>query len=359
MNSRFDDKERLLLSHLDEDGTARGNKALREALRWGEKPYLDVRNGLLQKGAIALGRGRGGSVRRVPEDDEQALLAQVPVDGATVSNPKLIEHLGWSRDQYWKVRNRLVERGDLGISKGRGGSVFRMLDARKEREQEQEEQEEQQEEEQEAQEEIASAKSPNGRIEVLLYPRLTTVLETDWAFTEGVEDPVVAISAHHAKGKRKGGTWSRPDLIVVGQRSFDLLILEHTMVVWTFEVKAIGWNMKAIHEANANGRYATHACALLQVPDETPIPPMYVKEAERIGVGLITFIKPERWETWETLVPPKRHEPPEKEDVVRFLEQQIPDEIAFLKDRWRKRQASSRSHPHTRDVLPGGTRSCT
>lgn len=32
MNGRLDDAEKLFLSHLDADGTARGNKALREAL---------------------------------------------------------------------------------------------------------------------------------------------------------------------------------------------------------------------------------------------------------------------------------------------------------------------------------------
>lgn len=57
-------------------------------------------------------------------DREQELLAQVPSDGG-IGNTRLMRALGWAEGEYWEVRNRLVERGVLEVGRGRGGSVRR------------------------------------------------------------------------------------------------------------------------------------------------------------------------------------------------------------------------------------------
>lgn len=72
-----DELAEIMLSLLPQDGTAKGNVTLRE--EWREKTdgrstrnpqtYLRVRQVLLDTGKVELGRGRGGSVRRVVMSD--------------------------------------------------------------------------------------------------------------------------------------------------------------------------------------------------------------------------------------------------------------------------------------------------
>ena len=60
-----------LLAAMPTDGTSVGNKALREQLRWEPDFYLAVRGRLIDEGQLTLGKGRGGSVRRISEDGHE------------------------------------------------------------------------------------------------------------------------------------------------------------------------------------------------------------------------------------------------------------------------------------------------
>jgi len=61
-----------------------------------------------------------------PSDDEESLLRLVPEDGSSVGNKNLREKLGWEAAYYFQVRDRLVERKVLSIGRGYGGSVYRV-----------------------------------------------------------------------------------------------------------------------------------------------------------------------------------------------------------------------------------------
>lgn len=59
---------------------------------------------------------------------EAALLAEIP-DIDVIGNFKLRTRLvgaGWTEELYWEIRNRLIERGVLTTGKGKGGSVRRV-----------------------------------------------------------------------------------------------------------------------------------------------------------------------------------------------------------------------------------------
>ncbi len=58
--------------------------------------------------------------------DDETLLTLVPEDGTPVGNKSLRERLAWEPDYYFEVRDRLVERKILSIGRGRGGSVYRL-----------------------------------------------------------------------------------------------------------------------------------------------------------------------------------------------------------------------------------------
>jgi len=59
------------------------------------------------------------------EDRDARLVELVPPDGSTVGNITLIRKLEWAESTYWSVRNRLLDRGVLELGKGKGGSVRR------------------------------------------------------------------------------------------------------------------------------------------------------------------------------------------------------------------------------------------
>ncbi|HST68174.1 MAG TPA: hypothetical protein VLI94_00780 [Solirubrobacterales bacterium] len=65
------------------DGSAISNKAAREALGWESEPYFSVRDRLEDAGFILRGRGRGGTVRRIPEK-APAEPGDAEVEAATV-----------------------------------------------------------------------------------------------------------------------------------------------------------------------------------------------------------------------------------------------------------------------------------
>jgi len=62
------------------------------------------------------------------EQYESELLSRVP-ENSPIGNVSLrtqLAELGWSEDLYWEIRNRLIERGLLTTGRGKGGSVRRV-----------------------------------------------------------------------------------------------------------------------------------------------------------------------------------------------------------------------------------------
>lgn len=59
--------------------------------------------------------------------DEDRFLSFVPEDGAGIGNGSLCDQLGWDSDKYWRVRERLIEKGIVAKAPGRGGAVKRIL----------------------------------------------------------------------------------------------------------------------------------------------------------------------------------------------------------------------------------------
>jgi hypothetical protein len=117
--------EGTFLAQLPRNGSNIGNISLRGQLGWQEEKYLAVRQRLLTEGAISLGKGKGGSVRRV-QGDCMALLCRVPWEGS-VSKQRLLDQLGqlgWDEDLFWTIRVMLVAEEALVVRPGGGGGSF-------------------------------------------------------------------------------------------------------------------------------------------------------------------------------------------------------------------------------------------
>jgi hypothetical protein len=111
--------EELLLEQIPEDGSAIGNKALRSKLGWEDEKYWKVRSGLLSRQVIGLGRGRGGGVYRIKEDEITATPVPPTLPAAYPDEASLYEPFLQSiRDKY--LPDIGVDRYVIQITAGQG-----------------------------------------------------------------------------------------------------------------------------------------------------------------------------------------------------------------------------------------------
>jgi hypothetical protein len=116
------------------------------------------------------------------------------------------------------------------------------------------------------------------------------------------------------QGRRDtGGTWSRPDIVVVSVSNYPFVPGKH-LDVTTFEIKPSGGvDVTAVYEALAHLRAATRAFVLLHVPAESQaslqqrIDDVY-EEANRHGIGLIVAEKADDYDTWDFRIEAVRRE---------------------------------------------------
>lgn len=85
------DEEDKLFNEVPKSGISIGNKTLREkmlssAYLWNEESYWRVRNALVTKGRIKTGRGKGGSVMRVPEGGHADGMSSTQSQKASTEN---------------------------------------------------------------------------------------------------------------------------------------------------------------------------------------------------------------------------------------------------------------------------------
>jgi hypothetical protein len=146
---------------------------------------------------------------------QDTLVAKVQELGGKAGNTRLIRELGWSEDEYWPIRDRVVDLGSLRRYRARGGAVAIVQPPQDES---QATQDVQQAEEFQTGEAVQSVQPA----ERDLYEPVATVLRGAWARDSRFRHQVVEITA--SQGRRNtGGTWTRPDVVVAALRVFPVL----------------------------------------------------------------------------------------------------------------------------------------
>ncbi|MEI6747169.1 MAG: hypothetical protein WCL34_14490 [Methylococcaceae bacterium] len=245
---------------------------------------------------------------------QEQILALVPVTGG-IGNGALKQALKdkfgqyWSGDLYWAVRNNLIERGILEKGRGNGGSVKKVIQSN------------------ELTDNAVVAQNYGRENE--LYKPMKTVLENDWARDQTFNDCYVAITAQGG-ARPTNGKWTRPDITVIGCKTFLYVPGKHLEVV-TFEVKpANAIDISGVYEALAHRRAANRSYLIVHVPtaadlclfNDTDI----VEEAGKFGIGVIVAQDPKEYETWVVKLEAQRIEPnPYK--LNEFIAQQISAEV--------------------------------
>jgi hypothetical protein len=241
------------------------------------------------------------------EQRERTLLQTVQAHGGNAGNVTLLNELRWPADEYWGVRDRLVTSGELLLGRGRGGSVR-------------------------LNEQPTVGTAPVvGIAEVDLYDPMAAVLRTQWSRDQRLGNFLVANTARQGR-RPTGGTWTRPDIVVVSLTTLPFVPAKHFDLV-TFEIKPwAALDVTAVYEALAHYRAATRSYVLAHVPEleqqaeaSQQLLERIYEEANRHGVGLIIASEPGNYETWDTRVDAEYHEP-SPHTLNDFISSQLSDE---------------------------------
>lgn len=279
--------------------------------------------------------------RRTDEQVMAEFLETLTERGGSAGNYSMMNDLNLSEDEYWRIRNKLLDAGSITLGGGRGGSVILVAQHIEEDESE-----------------VPDAPSPttvgtedsntttnDGVVaaetypdEASLYQACYGVLESQWGSLHRLFGFKAQVTARQGS-RRTGGIWTRPDIAAVSVRSFPYWPGRH-FDLWTFEIKPLwAFNVIGLFEALAHARCATQSWALYHVNDEIvrdgdgdDIDRM-ASEALRLGVGLIVFTDPADFSTWDIKAYSRRTTPdPFLHDE--FVKQQLSEETRELLLQW-------------------------
>jgi len=242
---------------------------------------------------------------------EAQLIEKIREKGGHAGNVALRRELGWDDDQYWTIRDRLVDAGQLQLGRGKGGSVSLVQPAVVA-----------------MPEQAPVVPARPGISEADLYQPVANVLRKERVRDSRFRNHIVEITARAGR-RDTGGIWTRPDIVVAALRVFPHAPGKYFDLI-TFELKPLsGINVTAVFEALAHQRAATQAYVWLHVPDEAAQDEAVSSALERIedearrhGVGLIVAEHPASYESWEIKLRATRYEP-DPEFLNEFIAQQI------------------------------------
>lgn len=253
--------------------------------------------------------------------DAKLILDKLPTDGSPVGNTRLMRELKWQSDRYWKARDELVDEKLAIRGMGRGGSVSLAKPT--------------------APTQVTPPPAPKSpdKQESDLYEPAATVLRSEWAKDFAIEEYFVQVTAKQGR-RETGGTWTRPDIILVSVTTYQFLLGKFVDVV-TFELKdKDNFNITAIYEALAHRRAGTRAYVLARLPpsirkDLDEAIEDISEEAKRHGVGLIIAGDIERYDTWDFVVQGERREP-DPAELDDFIERQVSEDNKKRLRKWLK-----------------------
>lgn len=234
------------------------------------------------------------------DQDTKAFLDKLRHLGGNCGNYSLKSQLGWNDDRYWRTHGLVVDEGLVVRGRGRGGTVILVEEA----------------------EPITEALSPMAVAtagdqiaavitrETELYAPSRGVIESSWSRERSYDDFVVEITAQPGR-IQTGGTWTRPDISLLGTKSYPYLPGRFFEIV-TFEVKtAEALDVRGVFEALSHAQFATLAYVVFYTNGrefkDYPNSERVIELAAKHGVGVIAAGQIDKYEAWNELVEPRRN----------------------------------------------------
>lgn len=246
------------------------------------------------------------------------LFDLLPKDGAAIGNKaartqltELVEKSFGkkiSEDDYWTIRNGLIDDGKIMTGRGNGGSIVRVN---------------------------PSAQQPQKLVnnaynrEPDLYQPVYETITNSWAKNYGIDNFVSEITA--MQGKRDtGGPWTRPDISLFAIRAYPYIPGKSIELI-TFEIKAINnYFIGGVFETASHHAIAHRSYLMVQISkglENTPHPALdrLESEAGRMKVGFITFEDPTDFNTFDVRVEAHMQEP-DPANLCKFINAQFSDQ---------------------------------
>lgn len=273
--------------------------------------------------------------------DASIFLNAVQEAGGRASNAQLQATLGWPEEKYWRVHQRLFDEGE--IERGRGYSGTVLLASRGSEEEAALEEAVVEaviaadfEATSETQEAIVEAVVETIRPELELYEPVRLQLRNHWSKQRQFDSCHCEIVA--LQGRREtGGSWSRPDLALVGYRKYEFLP-EKVFELHTFEVKpATDISIKGVMEALAHREAATRSYVIYHTAGKDLTD--YAEHARiedlasRHGIGVYAAKVIGDFNQWAEVVPALRATP-DPEAVDTFIRRSLSDEAKSTIRKW-------------------------
>lgn len=243
----------------------------------------------------------------------EKLLALVPKDGSSIGNKSLQTKLKesfkkLSEEEFWEIRNNLIEEGKLLRGRGKGGSVYLPIEIS-----------------------VKKLEKEKKTREKDLYEPFYQTIAKSWVKDYKIKEGDFVIEKTASQGKKKtGGKWTRPDITLVYIKKYPY-IPEKTFEVITFEIKpSIEDALTGVFETAAHSMFSHKSYLVFPYYED-------VHSEERIelfariqelcnefGIGLLIFNDVNDYDTYEEKTEPKRKEPDPK-NVSEFIIKQIND----------------------------------
>lgn len=245
------------------------------------------------------------------------LLSLVQESGVNVGNVTLRHQLQEavrkafgdeiSDQDYWLLRDSLIDEGLIAQGRGKGGSVHRVVTS-------------------EPVMEVPTTPLKAG--ESALYEPFHKAILEGYVKENRIKRFVSEETA--SQGRRAtGGKWTRPDLTLIAVRTYQFTPGKRLEVI-TFEIKPdLESAIEGLFEALAHSVFAHRsylAVHLLGFKEDEDIPDdRIVQESNRLGVGYITFTDPADYDTYEIVTSARLNEP-DPYEIDNFIRTQISTE---------------------------------
>ena len=242
---------------------------------------------------------------------KKKLLEFVPANGS-IGNVALLEKFkslneSLSQEDYWLIRNTLIEDGLLERGRGRGGSVHRVI--------------------------VSPSPEPivqpvsEASGEAALYDPFHMAIRNGYVKDNDIRRYVSDETARQGR-RNTGGKWTRPDVTLIAIRTY--LYLPKQLEVISFEIKpTIDVALEGVFEAAAHSAFAHRSYVAFPDPNpdsdkpiDNPLFDRIFDECERFGIGLILFDSSVAWNTFDFQVTARRHNP-DPASVDNFISTQI------------------------------------
>jgi hypothetical protein len=258
-------------------------------------------------------------------DYRQLMLSLIPQNGTNVGNVTLRQQLQaeagkggdtLTDDDYWRLRDELIDEGLIEHGRGRGGSVH-LVPTKVEESENKEGQ-------------APTATEPltpalPTPVEADFYEPFHTAIKNGYVKENRIKRFVSEITAQQGR-RATGGKWTRPDVTLIAVRSYKFTPGKRLEVI-TFEVKpSIDTALEGVYEALAHSAFAHRSYLAVPVstfaegqdiPDER-----IIQECTRHGVGYINFDNVADYDTYEIICPAVLKEP-DPYNVDNFIKTQI------------------------------------